>query len=103
MPLLPNGFYKGELLDIDEKEGGYGRFWQWRFVVNHNGHRHYVSAVSPVFPKGKSREYASAALNREVYPDEEIDPFFLRGETVDLEIGITEKNGRRFNSIEKLF
>jgi hypothetical protein len=91
------GFYQGQLLAIDP-----GEYWTWKFVVLHQGQKHYLKCFTSDKLYGKTKKYVEALLNRPLEKGEELDPSYLHGFSGSLDVGIVTKNGRQYNSIEDI-
>jgi hypothetical protein len=97
MPLLPNGFYQGQLLEIDQ-----GDYWTWKFLIQHQGRTYDLKTFSSGKPYGKAKAYAEALLDRNLERGEALDADLLTGLSASLEVGTVKKDGREYNSIDSM-
>jgi hypothetical protein len=94
---LPEAFYEGQLLEIDQSD-----YWTWKFLIQHQGRNYFLKAFSSDKPYGKAKAYAEALLNRPLERGEELDADLMIGMSAQLDVVIVTKNGRQFNSIENI-
>jgi hypothetical protein len=97
--MLAKGFYKAVVESVWPKDGQYGEYWEWNFRVQNMK----LKAFTGSNLKGeKTRTFIGAVLRRSVDPTEELCPSYFGGEQCTVEIGTIKKNGREFNTIEKV-
>ena len=99
--MLAKGFYQAVVESVWPKDGAYGAYWEWRLKID--GERSPLKAfTSGNLKNEKTRTFVEAVLNRSVDSTEELSPSYFEGERCTVEVGTVTKNGREYNTIEKV-
>jgi len=100
---LPQDYYQATVDSVWEHDGTYGPCWKWTFSIQHEGWKYRVTGfTSASLWSEKTRTYLEAVLGRSVDKKEELYASDLGGECCTLEVGTIQKNGRTFNTVEKV-
>jgi hypothetical protein len=97
--VLANGFYPAVVESVWPKDGPYGEYWEWNFRVETVRLKTFTSGN---LKHEKTRSFVEAMINRSVDPTEELSPSYFGGEHWTVEVGTIIKNGRAYNSIQKV-
>ena len=81
------------------QDGQYGEYWEWNFRVEHLRLKAFTGSN---LKSEKTRTFIAAVLNRSVDPSENVYPSYFGGERCTVQVGTVIKNGREFNTIEKV-
>jgi hypothetical protein len=97
--MLAKGFYQAVVESVWLKDGQYGEYWEWNFRVEAMRLKAFTSGN---LKNEKTRTFLEAVLNRSVSSDEDLYPSYFEGEACTVEVGMTVKNGREYNTIERV-
>ena len=99
---LEPGAYPAELVNVEEREGGWGSYLLFTFKIVGNGHEgvNVSGAASAKFsPKSKLYQWAKALFGQVIPRDYSLDTDNLLGRRCILELDVEETTDGTFNRI----
>jgi len=101
---VPTGVYRVQLTSVELVDTYCGEFLKWEFRTVDDGRTivDYSTPSASYSPTSKCVLWATALLNRELQPDEELDLETLVGKTAIAYVRLKFLNNRECNRIEKL-